>query len=133
MCMMRIQFERTGGFAGMKLVGAFDSESLSAAEARQLSKMIESAQLLDWPEQDGAKLTQGADQFQYKISIEIQSRQRTIMVNDGNAPEAVLPLLDWLTDKSRQTAIAKARETTGKETVVKDKETKEAKGAKIKR
>jgi len=36
---MRIQFERTGGFAGMRVATTIDMESLSADEARELREM----------------------------------------------------------------------------------------------
>jgi hypothetical protein len=100
---MRIQFERTGGFAGMKLMGIIDSEQLPATEARQFNQLVEAARLLDMPERMAdAKPIMGADQFQYKLVIEAPQAQRIIYINDDLASRTMFSLLDWLTHKTRQ-------------------------------
>lgn len=100
---MHIQFERTGGFAGIRLACDVDTELLSPEEARQVNKLVEAAKLFDLPEQSsGAR--QAADQFNYKLVIESQGQQKLIRTTETSAPEALQPLLEWLTEKARKPA-----------------------------
>ena len=46
---MRVLFERTGGFAGMRLTATIDTESLSQKDARELTDMVHAAYFLDLP------------------------------------------------------------------------------------
>ena len=100
---MRIQFERTGGFAGIRLACTVDTETLSPEEARQVSKWVEAAKLFDLPEQP-ADARQTVDQFHYKLVVELQGRQQSIRTTETDAPEDLQPLLEWLTEKARRPA-----------------------------
>ena len=63
---MRIQFERTGGFAGMRTVASIDSDSLPPGQAQELRELVDAADFFNLPsriEDSG----EGADQFQYTV------------------------------------------------------------------
>ena len=97
---MHIHFERTGGFAGLRLIATVHTESLSPEEARELHEMVDAAGFFDLP----AALTTarpGADRFQYRLTVESGARQHTIETNDGSAPQALQPLLRRLTAIAR--------------------------------
>jgi hypothetical protein len=93
---MRIEFERTGGFAGMRVAATIDTETLPPDEARAVREMVGAARFFDLP----AKITSptpGADQFQYRLTVEAEGRKHTVEVGDASAPEALQPLLRRLT------------------------------------
>ncbi len=100
---MRIQFERTGGFAGIRLACTIDTDLLSAEEAQQVNRLVQAAKLFDQPEQS-TDARQTADQFQYKLVIESQGQEKVIRTTETAAPEELEPLLEWLTERARRTA-----------------------------
>ncbi len=99
---MRIQFERTGGFAGIRLACAIDTEMLSPEEAKQVTQLVQAARVFDLPEQP-PDAGQARDQFHYKLVIELPERLKTIRTTETDAPQELQPLLEWLTEKARHT------------------------------
>ncbi len=98
---MRIQFERTGGFAGMRMATTIDMESLSAGEARELREMVDAAHFFDLPAVIKSP-TPGADQFHYKLTVEVEERRHTVETSDAAAPETLQPLFLRLTRLARR-------------------------------
>lgn len=92
---MRIHFERTGGFAGMRMRATVDSESLSPEEARDLHEMVDAAGFFDLPAAITTP-TPGADRFHYKLTVEAEGRRHTVDVSEAAVPEALRPLLQQL-------------------------------------
>ena len=90
---MRILLERSGGFAGIKKKAAVDSESLSKDESAELQKLVDAAGVLGMPAAPDSP--QGADQFQYNLTIESPEQKRSVVLHDPASPE-VKRLLDWL-------------------------------------
>jgi hypothetical protein len=97
---MRIQFERSGGFAGLLVRTSIDTGSLSKEEADKLQKMVAEAGFFDLPAQLSSP-SPGADQFQYKVSIEEGDRRHTVETSDQAAPDSLWPLLRELTVRAR--------------------------------
>ncbi|MFN7944932.1 MAG: protealysin inhibitor emfourin [Blastocatellia bacterium] len=98
---MHIHFERTGGFANIRLQTEIDSAQLPAREARTLNRLIEEAHLFDQPTKATAAGDQ-PDQFQYEITISDAGRARTIQTSDAAASDEMRELIDWLTRAARQ-------------------------------
>lgn len=99
---MRIHFERTGGFAGMRMTATVDTESLSPDEARDWREMVDAAGFFDLPATITTP-TPGADRFQYKLTVEAEGRRHTVEMGEAAAPEALQPLLQRLTAVARST------------------------------
>ncbi len=100
---MRIQWERTGGFAGMHMAATIDSESLSREDARQLRELIEAAGFFELPEEmAGPAGLGGADRFLYTLTVEMEGRRHTIHTSEAAAPPEVRSLILWLTRAARQ-------------------------------
>ncbi len=97
---MRIDFERTGGFAGIRLAAAIDTTVLPADQATALHKQIEDARFFDLPARVPAP-PNVADQFNYRVTIETDRRRHTVEVGDVSAPPALQPLLQQLTALAR--------------------------------
>jgi hypothetical protein len=92
---MHIQFERTGGIAGIRLTHSVSSEVLPAEEKKKLTELVEAARLFELPAMMRAT-EPGADRFQYKISVETEQGKHTIQVDEAAVPAQLQPLLAWL-------------------------------------
>jgi hypothetical protein len=99
----RIKFERTGGFAGIRLATDFDLDDLPDEQANQLRKLLDDMDFDELPE----KLMKGnqmPDEFTYSITVETENRQHTVITSDTSAPEKMQPLLELLQRITRQRA-----------------------------
>lgn len=93
---MRIDFERTGGFAGMRLAAAIDTETFPADQSAALQKLIDEAHFFDLP----AKIPTPpnvADQFNYRVTIKSASKRYTVEVGETSASPELQALLQELT------------------------------------
>ncbi|MDJ0735853.1 MAG: hypothetical protein QNJ47_17620 [Nostocaceae cyanobacterium] len=97
---MKIDFERSGGFAGISLTYSVDTESISENEAYELQQMITTANFFNLPAKIAASPS-GADQFNYKITVENEGQQYTVETGDMSAPPTLQPLLQKLNQKAR--------------------------------
>ena len=97
---MRIHFERSGGFAGMRMTTTVNTESLSPEEARDLHEMVDAARFYELPTAITTP-TPGADRFHYKLTVETEGRQHTVDVGEAAVPEALRSLLQQLTALAR--------------------------------
>ena len=97
---MKVFFERTGGFAGMRMAATIDAESLPPEEKSRLEQNLASARFFDLP----AKLASpqgGADRFQYRIEVETPGQKHSVEFGEAAAPEELKPLIQQLTILAR--------------------------------
>ncbi len=99
---MKIHFERSGGFTGIPVIVEIDSQSLAEDEVQQLQDLIQAARFFELPAHPPEPSAAGADQFQYKITIEDGGQSHTIETTDGAAPDELRPLLRHLTLLARR-------------------------------
>jgi hypothetical protein len=92
---MRIQFVRTGGFAGMRLAATIDSDQLPHEDAELLKEALDSADFFSLPAHLMAE-GGGADRFQYEITVEEGGCQHTVQAGDESLPEDLQPLVRQL-------------------------------------
>ena len=97
---MQIHFERSGGFAGMLVTTFVDTESLSPEEAQELRGLVDNAVFFDLPAVISPE-SQGADRFQYKLSVESEGLKHTVETGEAAAPETLMPLIQKLTAIAR--------------------------------
>jgi hypothetical protein len=100
---MKIHFERTGGFANIRLAGDFDLDSMPEEIANPLKALLEQVDFASLPEQLPGK-TSVPDQFNYIITVTAASWQHTVVTGDHSAPEALRQLLQKLTELARSQA-----------------------------
>jgi hypothetical protein len=93
---MNIHFERSGGFAGLRVSHDVDSADLSPDDGKELERLVESAGVFDVPAEMRAA-NPGVDRFQYKLTVKDSARERTVSLDDAAVPEKMRPLLNWLT------------------------------------
>lgn len=96
---MRINFERTGGFAGMQITKLVDTANLTGDEANQLRLLVDTANFFSLPATINSN-TQ-ADRFQYQITVEDNGQKHTVVVSEQAAPGTLKPLLEWLMAAAR--------------------------------
>ena len=97
---MRILFERTGGFAAIKLQRALDSSDLPPGEVKRLDRMLKKSRFFDLPPRLESP-TPSVDRFHYKLTVESDQGMRTVEASDASIPDDLRPLIDWLTSISR--------------------------------
>jgi hypothetical protein len=102
---MRVEFVRSGGFAGMRLAASFDTQSMSNEDAAMLEKLLKDADFFNLSESDFAPPT-GADRFQYQIKVSREEGEHTLVISESSLTErgALRALLDFLTALARRGA-----------------------------
>ena len=98
---MRIHFERTGGFAGMRVTSTVDTDSLPPDDARDLADMVDDSGFFDLPAAFTSPPGGEPDRFQYKLTIESEGRRHTVEMGEATAPDSIRPLLRRLTTLAR--------------------------------
>lgn len=92
---MNIQFERRGGFAGLRAGAALNTDSIPSDEADELLELINKADFFNLPEKFPVP-KKGADYFQYRLTIETEGKKHTIEVSEPAVPVTLQPLLQFL-------------------------------------
>jgi hypothetical protein len=93
---VRVHFERTGGITGRKIEVFVDSDSLPPTQAKRLHTLLAQSRFFDLP-LDMRSSPGGADRFLYRVTVEADSRTRTVEAGGAAVPANMWPLLDWLT------------------------------------
>ncbi len=101
--MMRIKYERSGGFAGITVSKEIDLSALKPAEAKKIEGLIQTSEffkLPKTPKKASSTMSQRSvaqpDRFQYKLTIEADGQKHTVTASEQNLPPNLKPLLDWL-------------------------------------
>jgi hypothetical protein len=91
---LRIHFERTGGFAGMRLAVNLTDADLPEEEWQALQSALQQAGFFDLP----PKITGGGqpDRFIYQVTVETETRSHTVELGEDAIPEKVQPLIQQL-------------------------------------
>ncbi len=84
---MNISVKRTGGYAGLSEdLATVNTETLSAAFAQQVERMVENIRFFDLPAFVSGG-TIGADLFQYELRITEGDQEHTVVFVDDESPE----------------------------------------------
>jgi hypothetical protein len=101
--MTKILFERTGGFAGLRIATTIELEALEKEEAKALYDLLDEADFFDLPEFQPARPV--PDEFNYVITVESDKRRHTIHTSDTTASDELRALLNELSRRARQRRI----------------------------
>ena len=99
---MQVRFERTGGFAGMRMAATISSETLTPEEAQRLRELVDSSGFFELP----AEITSppgGNDRFLYTVTVDVAGRSHTVRTGEAGIPSGLRPLIDLLTKAARGT------------------------------
>jgi hypothetical protein len=96
----QIKFERTGGFAGMRMAAEFEPNELPEEQARTLMELLDDIDFNELPAHIASK--PGADQFTYAITVKTTKWEHTVVTGDASAPEKMHELLELLNRLARK-------------------------------
>jgi hypothetical protein len=100
----RIKYERTGGFAGIRIATDFKPDDLPEEQARLLSDLLDEMDFDKLPDNLPGNSSM-PDQFTYQITVETEKWQHTIIAGDSSAPEKLqelFRLLDRIAKRRKQ-------------------------------
>jgi hypothetical protein len=98
---MKIEFERTGGFAGLTLKKVIDSDKLPPEDANRLQRLIEASDFFNLPVAIAAS-GPSVDRFHYTVTVVESGKKHTVDVDEAAVPPELKPLLQWLTAAARK-------------------------------
>ncbi len=99
----RIKFERTGGFAGMRIAADIEKGDLSEEQSQALVDILDA---LDFPELPEQLLGDSSmpDEFTHVITVEAHDWKHTVVTGDSSASEKMQELLHMLNRIARKRA-----------------------------
>ena len=92
---MQIDFERVGGFAGIRLKADVDTDALPPKEAKSLEALVEKAELSKI-RQSSAAGSRTRDAFEYWLTVEDGGKRSSVRMTDETLPPSATPLIDRL-------------------------------------
>ena len=96
----RIKFERTGGFAGIRMATDLKLNDLPDEQAHTILELLDDLDFRELPaslvKEEGM-----ADQFTYTITVETKKWEHTVITGDVSAPEKLQELLQLLNRLAR--------------------------------
>jgi hypothetical protein len=98
---LHIEFERSGGFAGVVLRTSVDSSELPREEAAELEALVARASLPGLAARSGGS-PPAPDRFQYVLTILRDGRTQRIRFSERDVTPELRPLLDRLLDLARR-------------------------------
>jgi hypothetical protein len=96
----RIKFERTGGFAGLRIAKDLKMADLPDEQARTITELLDDLEFKELPEQmlNNANMP---DQFTYTITVETKKWEHTVTTGDTAGSEKMQELLELLNRLAR--------------------------------
>jgi hypothetical protein len=98
--MQRIIFERTGGFAGIRLSTTIEMNSLPKDEVDGLQQLLDKANFFELPEFQPARPV--PDEFNYTITVESDNGRHTVHTTDTTSTGELRMLVEDLSHRARQ-------------------------------
>ena len=85
---MRIEYQCSGGFGGLRLAYQREIETLSAAEAKALLNLIEAANVFDLNQKQISQKSRSIpDDFSCRLTISTAQKKKTLSFSELSAPE----------------------------------------------
>lgn len=98
--MTKINFQRTGGFLGHQVGTELDLNEMPEEESQDLQRLILETNFFNIPQNMIAPAS--PDEYEYTVTVEAGNSHHTIHTSDSNAPESLRPLLEKLSNLSRE-------------------------------
>lgn|SRR5512146_1359083 len=93
---MRVDFIRTGGFAGVRLTTSIETTKLTPDQAVTIRKLLDDSRFFDLPE-NIAPAKPMPDRFEYRVTVASAQQTHTVTCSDAACPDSLKPLLNYLT------------------------------------
>ena len=91
----RIKYERTGGFAGIRLAADIDVNELPEDQKKEILDLLDDMDFEELPEKLAGKMPV-PDEFVYSIVIESKEREYKVLAGESVLPNDMQPLLEIL-------------------------------------
>lgn len=98
---LKINFKRSGGFAGVELTTCVDLDELSEDESKDVRAMVERLDLDRMPQDPGSG-PGVPDRFVYELKIEHGERTVDVCVGEAELPEDLKPLVRDLEKRAKR-------------------------------
>lgn len=91
----KIKFERTGGFAGIRIAADIEVNELPEDQKREILDLLDELDFDELPEKLSGKMSV-PDEFVYSIMVEADNREYKALAGESALPEDMKPLLEIL-------------------------------------
>ncbi len=94
---VRVEVNRSGGFAGITRTASLDTESLDAAKAAELRRLVGVSRAASSPAAAGEPAARrGADRFQFEITVEHDGQTETVARAEPDLTPVEQQLVRWV-------------------------------------
>lgn len=97
----KIKFERTGGFAGIRLVAEIEMDELPEDQKRELIEMIDEADFDELPKELPGKMPI-PDEFVYSITVNSREKEHQFFAGESSLPDDLRPLIEILESTAKR-------------------------------
>jgi hypothetical protein len=97
---IRIELERSGGFAGISLRTSIDTNTLPPDEAREIARLVDRIDFARLVRR-APRPARGADRFQYDLTVQQGAARHHLSVPEGAVPTELKPLLERLVARAK--------------------------------
>ena len=97
---LRIEFARSGGFAGITLGTSVDAADLAPEERGVADRLVAAVEAAGLPESTDA----GVDRFQYDLTISRGADSQHVRVGESDVTPELKALSDWLLERAKRGA-----------------------------
>lgn len=91
-----IKFERTGGFAGIRLAAEIEMDELPEDQKKEIVELLDKIGFEELPEKLAGKMPV-PDEFVYSIIVESGQREYKVIAGESALPNNMQPLIEILT------------------------------------
>jgi hypothetical protein len=91
----KIKFERTGGFAGIRLTAEVEMDNLPEDEKRELIKILDDSDFDELPKKLSGKMPI-PDEFVYSITVNSREKEYQVVAGESSLPDDLQPLIEKL-------------------------------------
>ncbi|NJC97456.1 MAG: hypothetical protein FIB03_14160 [Anaerolineae bacterium] len=95
MSIKQIKFERTGGFAGIRLAAEIEMNDLQEDQKREILDLLDETDFNELPEKLSGKMPV-PDEFVYSISVISDEREHSVIAGESSLPGNMQPLIEIL-------------------------------------
>lgn len=101
MYVKKIHFERTGGFAGIRLAAEIEVNDLPEDQKHEILELLDEMDFDELPEKLANKIPM-PDEFIYSITVESESKEYRVTGGESSLPQDMSPLLEILGNITKQ-------------------------------
>ena len=91
----KIIFERTGGFAGIRLAAEIKMDDLPEDQKREIIELLDETDFDELPEKLSGKMPV-PDEFVYSITVNSREKEHRVLSGESSLPNELQPLIGIL-------------------------------------